>query len=129
MELAAEMRVDGADEELTDRLDATGGLCLIRAVTAERRAAAKPVDGLLPSDWPARSFVDFALDQIAKMTSEVHNDRPYKAEGEIIDGIEKATKRWACCGALAILPGTDPGRALGVHADYCPLVKPVETSK
>lgn len=108
-ELAAEMEVDGADRALIDRVHANGATCFIEAVKADRKVEA------VVKFWGGGGARDIEI--LPTVTVE-SLDWPYRAEGEIINGVETLTGRWACCGAQADL-ASDPG-AYGPHADYCP---------
>lgn len=123
LDLAAEMRVDGVAEADCVSIEANAGNLLVEAVKAQRRV--EGVDGmtdpvmqilraaapLIPPSWPPVSHTAYLLDA----------DGPYKATGEIINGVETATGRWACCGAQAYVSDLYEGFTItNEHNDFCP---------
>lgn len=107
LDLAAEMRVDGVPEVDCDSIAAAAENLLVESVKAERR-------------------LDAGLDKVfAVLNGELApNGRPwpYRPEGEICNGVEVSSGRWACCGAQAVFKTFDRVRTenYGEHAEFCP---------
>lgn len=110
LDLAAEMRVDGVDDADCERLEAHAGGLLISAVKAERR-----ISGVDAMTDPAMQILRAAAPFLPVVPSW-----PYRATGEIINGVETLTGRFSCCGLLA---------EHGEHHPGCPRITPVETTR